>query len=743
LLLLPIGIMALRWSRIGLPILFFAAGFFWSGFRANLILDDQVSGSLEGIDLVVEGRIADLPVLGDRGVRFIFDVDRATLGNEVAIIPRRIQLGYYGRGTDLGVGDAWRLVVRLKQPRGFRNPGGFDYESYLFQQRIRATGYVRESPPPERLSRLDEETGWLLKFRLNRFRQDLSRSIHSKIPEDPLAGLVVAFANGDDDSISPEQWRILTRTGVGHLVAISGMNIGLVAGIFFFLVRGLWVRLGSAAVRVPGSRVAAFGALLAAAAYSALAGFAIPTQRALVMLFVGFLSRWSGRHVEPSVPIWLALLAVLIVDPLAVLSAGFWLSFLAVAVILWMVHGRPVQSWMDRMIAWGSMQMAITVSMIPVLLYLFQQVSLVGPIANMIAIPVIELIVIPATLAGVAGSFMLPDGVAAVPFRVAVDVLGWLWPALDWMASSRYAIWTQSPPALWAMGAATVGIAIMLMPRGLPLRWTGIFWCLPLIFHRAPVPEPGAVWFTMLDVGQGLSLVVRTTRHAMVYDTGARFSSRFDAGQAAVVPYLRQAGIRTLDMLVISHGDNDHIGGAGTLVGEFPPHRILTGVPDRILGSVACRSGQRWIWDGVRFEILGPVEGHRFRGNNGSCVLAIGGPYGRILVPGDIGVRAERALMLDRYDDLRADLLVVPHHGSKTSSSESFLDSVRPHTALLSAGYRNRYRHPHPEVMTRYRDREIAVLGSMESGALEWKMEKDGNSFRRFREYSRRYWHDR
>jgi len=745
LVLVPLALVAMRWPRWSLPVLFLAAGFSWAVIRSDAVLRQELPASLEGTDLTIDGRIADLPSPLERGVRLVVDVEPAGNVADRAPVPRRIQLNRYGHGEQFRVGDLWRFTVRLRRPHGFRNPGGFDQEAHLFQQHIRATGYIRDLPAPRLLTSLERSGGWLPGFRLNRYRQQLSERIRTLMPDQPMAGLIVAFANGDDDGVPAEQWRILTRTGTSHLVAISGMNIGLVAGLAFLLVRATWVWLGRASLWIPAPQVATVGALAAATGYAALAGFAIPTQRALVMIFTILAGRLIGRDLELTASLALALLAVLLVDPLAVLSPGFWLSFLAVAVILLVIQSTERSSRKARIIAWGYMQLAITAGMIPVLLYLFQQVSVAGPLANLVAIPVVELVVIPATLIGVTATMVLPEFLAGLPFRLAATALEWLWPVLDWLGSGRYAMWIQAPPPLWSMVAATLGTAILLLPRGFPMRWSGVFWWLPLLLARPPSPAPGAIWLTMLDVGQGLSVVVRTAQHTLVYDTGARYSNRFDAGQAVVVPYLRQVGVARLDLLVVSHGDNDHIGGAASVVSAYTPDRILTGVPERLSGAARCEMGETWTWDGVRFRMLGPQPIRGRRGNNASCVLMVEGAGGKILIPGDIGARAERDLMIEDYDGLRSTVLVVPHHGSRSSSTESFLDAVQPQAALLSAGYRNRYGHPHRDVVARYRERGIRILDSATSGAVEMRFESIPGRFTesRYREERRRFWHDR
>lgn len=740
--LAPLAWLAWRWPRVMLPPLFLFAGALWAVWRADLVLADFLPKELEGVDLQVEGRIADLPAPGEHGARFAFDIERAWSHDRIARLPRRVILSRYDYPAPLRVGDLWRFTVRLKQPHGFQNPGGFDYEAHLFQQRVRATGYVRNDPPPQRLSGLAGSGKLLPGYRLNRFRQRLSERIESLIPERRFTAMVTAFANGDDDSMPDDQWLVLNRTGTTHLVAISGMNIGLVAGLVFLLLRRLWAWPGWTVLRLPAPRLAAAGALLAATAYAALAGFAIPTQRALVMLTVALGSTLTGRRLASSTLLALALLAVLLFDPLAVLAPGFWLSFAAVAVILYAMQPRADPDRWHRLLAWGRVQWAVSLGALPILLFLFQQASAVGPIANLVAIPVIEIVVIPATLAGVAASLVLPDWLAGWPFLLANQALEWLWPALEFFARLPGGMWTQPAPPAWTLIAALIGILLLLAPRGFPARWLGAVWLLPLVTTRAVGPVSGAAWVTLLDVDQGLAVVVRTASHVLVYDTGARYSARFDAGRAVLVPFLRHAGIAAIDTLIVSHGDNDHIGGSASLLATVPVTRTLSSVPERLPGSETCAAGQHWSWDDVTFEILHPPPDSSLKGNNRCCVLRIASRYGRVLLPGDIGAKAERQLLLEHEGALAAEVLAIPHHGSRSSSTEPFVEAVHPQLALLPVGYRNRYHHPHPDVMQRYRRRGITVAASPEAGAIDVHLEPAGLSVHRFRDEHRRYWLD-
>lgn len=735
---LLIWLAARKWPRLGYGLLLVwacLAGLCYTAWRADLLLREALPAALEGRDLWVEGHVADLPQPAERGLRFRFDVEQARLDMQAVRVPRRIQLSVYGDGPGLNlplrVGDRWRLLVRLKRPHGFQNPSGFDYEAYLLRERVRATGYVRSRQPAVLLASDP------FSYPLGRLRQQIGARVQAALPDNPFAGMVTAFINGDETGIRDAQWEVLQRTGTGHLVAISGMNIGFIAGLMFFLVRRAWAWLGNAALCWPAPKAAAVGALLAATVYAALAGFAIPTQRALIMLAVVMGGVLLQRRTAPSHLLALALWGVLLYDPLAVLAAGFWLSFASVAAIVFAMAGRrDARQWWRLL---SNTQWAVTIGLLPLLLVLFQQVSLVGPVANLLAVPVIELLVIPLSLLGTALLALLP-ALAALCLQGAAWTLQTLWPVLTWLAAWDYAQWTQPRPPAWAVIGACVGVLWLLAPRGWPARWVGAVWLLPLLSVRPPVPPPGEVWLTLLDVGQGLSAVIRTHAHTLVYDAGPYYSARFDAGRSVVAPYLRGLGVRRIDTLIVSHGDNDHRGGARSLLRAFAAERIFTSIPESFAGAQYCKQGQSWRWDGVEFHILSPESESGRRGNNACCVLWIASAHGNILLPGDIEAQVERALVRRWGERLAAQVLIAPHHGSKSSSSAAFVAHVRPQVVLFPVGYRNAYHHPHHQVVQRYASTSTRLYDSAAHGAVEIALAAGGLQVSPYRQSAKRYW---
>ncbi|MCK5640480.1 MAG: DNA internalization-related competence protein ComEC/Rec2, partial [Gammaproteobacteria bacterium] len=539
---------------------------------------------------------------------------------------------------------------------------------------------------------------------------------------------------------TPRQWEVLIATGTNHLMAISGLHIGLVAGLVYLLVRWLWVFAGSLALTVPAPKAGAFAALLAAMVYAALAGFSIPTQRALVMIAVAMGAVLLQRHVLPRQGLALALLLVLLLDPLAVLAPGFWLSFAAVAVILYGMAGRlsPRGIWWR----WGRVQWLVAIGLLPFMLLLFGRVAPLSPLANIIAVPWMGFLVVPLTL---LGALLLPltEPVANLLLTSAVWLVELLWPLLEGLADASSGLQFPAPP-LWAMLPGLIGMAWLLAPRGWPVRGLGIIGLLPMLLNSPAKPNAGEVWLTLLDVGQGLATVVQTTNHVLVYDTGPRFSDSFDTGKAVVAPYLQHRGIGRIDTLVISHGDNDHIGGAQSLSRALPVEEILTSVPGKIpwQRSTPCQRGQQWRWDGVDFEVLHPPSHYRSRGNDGSCVIRVSSRAGDVLLTGDIEALSELELVLQEADALQTRILIAPHHGSKTSSNESFVTAVAPEYVLLPVGYRNRYGLPNAEVVSRYQKAGSRLLDTASHGAISVVMGSQHDILpTTYRSFARRYWH--
>lgn len=693
------------------PAAFLLLGYCWAGLYVQHALHTQLDRALEGKTVRIEGRIDELEQhVPGQGQRFVFAIKRIDDGEGWHEFPGKARLRWYEPVPALAPGEHWQLQVRLKQPHGFANPGGFDYERWLFQQGIRITGYVRSDTENHR-------TGITEPGMVDRFRHRLIRYF-TATTNGPSHALLQALTVGDLAGISAAQWSIFNATGTTHLMAISGSHISLVAGLVFWLARIVWSGSGALTEYLPAARAAALAAVLAALYYALLSGFGIPARRALLMISILMLAIFLNRCSGFLQLFCLAAALTLLYDPLSVLSAGWWLSFWAVFVIAWLCGGRQGRRGGVRQ--WVYVLVYLELGMLPWLLLLFQQASLVAPAANLLAVPVVGVLVVPLALLGVL-VFALHESAGGWLLALAGRLLDWLWPVLEWLGQLDFATWAGHSPAWWTLLPALAALALLLAPRGVPGRWVGAVLLLPMLLVRPERPERGAMLVTLLDVGQGLSVVVQTAGHVLVYDTGPGFSEEFDTGKVVVVPYLRQQGITRLDTLVVSHGDNDHIGGARSLLQSYPARQVLSSVPDELreYGAGYCRRGMSWQWDEVRFTLLHPDTPTDAPGNNDSCVLRIeaaGG--GRVLLTGDIEQETERKLLNDQHDQLAAQVLMVPHHGSNTSSTSGFIEAVAPRFALVPAGYLNRYRFPKAAVIERYRQAGVTLLDTGRHGAI-------------------------
>ncbi|MGW8247341.1 MAG: DNA internalization-related competence protein ComEC/Rec2 [Acidiferrobacterales bacterium] len=725
--------LVLKWTRL-LPVPFLLLGAAWTAHYAASLLHQAIPPELESKTITVTGTVVDLPQRRPHGVRILFQPGSAFHGNRSVELPRLVSLSLYQKYSDKRweptVGSVWTLRVRLKNPHSFHNPGGFNYEAYLFAHHIRATGYI--IPTSDRRY-VGEGTGQVF----NRLRQRVRHKLEAVLGDSNQLGIIAALAIGDKQALSASQWKVLRNTGTSHLLAISGLHLSLVSGLVFLLARLTWGCLAYGARRLPAQRFAVFPALVSAFVYSGLAGFSIPTQRALVMLTSLYLSILLSRQPFRLYALAMALLAVLIYDPLAVLSPGFWLSFSAVAIIYFIVTRRPGTGYWKQGLR---VQVGISVGLVPLSLLFFQSASLVSPLANLVAIPLYGLIVVPLTLLALASFALLPDPVGGGLLHVAawLSEPGWNW--IEWLGQFSLAAFRFAAPPILVVFVAMCGMALVAMPRGTPLRYIGLLLCVPVFWSAMPPPS-GEFRATLLDVGQGLSLVVRTHRHTLVFDTGAKFSDRLNAGEAVVVPFLRQRGVSLIDTLIVSHDDNDHIGGLESVRAGMQINQLISNV-SQALPTGACTRGRKWEWDRVQFEILHPGAGASGHNNNDSCVLLVRSSHSSLLVPGDIEKPAELELIRKYGNGLHVKYLVAPHHGSRTSSSPDFLAVVRPEWILVPAGHLNRYRHPSSKVTNRYNEAGIRWLVSGEQGAISVDTSRSSPEPQGYRKKHPRYWED-
>ena len=708
-------------------LLFLVMGVWWAVIFAMLRLADQLPEAQEGIDIAVSGYVADLPEQDERRTRFDFIVQ-----SSAQKLPRLIRLNWYYPEQAIKAGQQWSFTVKLKRPHGSFNPGGFDYERWLFTEGVAATGYIRPSPKPVLLGMA---FAWM---HIDIWRQRITDRLSVVASDCAHLSLIKALTIGDGSGISQHEWEVFRKTGTTHLVVISGSHIGLIAGLVYVLVLNIWARVGVLAYSP--QRVAAVAAMLTAVFYAGLAGFSVPTQRSVIMLTVVMLAISFQHNTRPFNTLAMALLLVMIIDPLAALSAGFWLSFLAVSLIIYTVSNRLGS--FGYLLEVIKINWATSVGLAPLLLFFFQQVSLISPLANFIAVPVISVLVVPVALIGVLLMFTVPM-IAHGLFFAVDNVLQGLWWLLSALAELPLASINHAQPSTWALLFALPGILLMLAPRGMPARWLSAVMFLPLIFTAPKLPVLGAIKLTVLDVGQGLSVVVQTTHHSLVYDTGAKFSSESDMGQSAILPFLRQQGTEHLDSLIVSHGDNDHIGGANSLLHGMPTQQVLTSAIQQLSAYApkACVAGQAWVWDDVSFTMLSPQQSF-VSDNDNSCVIKIQSKQGSVLLVSDIEAAAESWLVETYGHALKSDILMAPHHGSKTSSSLSFLQAVQPKYILISAGYKNQFGHPHPFSLQRYQQIGALWWSTADKGALILSEKENNWGIQSWRDENGKYWNN-
>jgi competence protein ComEC len=783
-------------------------GFGYADSRAEWRLAEALPDDWQSRNIELTGYVAGLPVYGANGgadsVRFLFTVEawgaQAAAGQH---LPRKIQLSWVGRDAPVPAlipGERWRFTVRLKRPHSERNFGLRDAEAALLERGIRATGYVSDPQHAQRLPREAHGAGILIE----RWRARVRARIDTVLADAPHRGIVIALATGAQDAVSDADWRLMRSTGTSHLVAISGLHLAFVAGLAGWAVGALWRRAGWRGVQaplvLPAQKVAVVGAACAAGVHAALAGFNVPVQRALWMLAVAAAVLLSERNVARSQVLAWALGLVLIRDPWAVTAAGFWLSFCAVAAILYAASGVPrlrgpeprdnasgaddpfsesgdeapreARRWRRLLarvpdaarrftakVADGTrVQWAVTLALAPLTAYWFAQIPLIGPFANAIAIPIVSLLITPAVLISVA----LPGPFDAYALQLSHALLDRLAAVLGWFSGIPWAMLRLPQPNAWALACAALGVAWCLAPRGWPLRWIAPFMWLPVLFPAPAGPPPGTFRLIALDIGQGNSVLVETSRHTLLFDTGPGPESTH-AGERIVVPWLQAHGVLRLDTLMVSHDDSDHSGGAQAVLDEIgvdefvagilPQHRLWVSARQAGAQRVQCAAGQRWRWDGVDFEVLwpdpGPLTG---KPNAHCCVLRISaagqGTVTAALLAADIEAPAERTLVSRAgaagYGgiELRADVLLVPHHGSRTSSTEPFLDSVAPRVAIFQVGYLNRFHHPNPGVYARYAARHIVLTRSDRDGAVRIEASPGNLTVERYTDTQRRYWMD-
>ncbi len=699
------------------------AGCDLAAWRAEVRLADELPRAWEGRDIEIEGVVSGLPQPGERGTRFLFDP--VTVHTPDAVVPTRLSLTWYGaRGEEPGeiqepppairAGERWRLTARLKRPRGLANPHGFDFEPWALERGLRATGYVRAAPVPVMLEA--HVPGW--PQTLHRWRGDIREAMQASLGEAPYAGVLVALAVGDQDAIAGADWTVFWRTGVGHLVSISGLHVTMFASLAFAATVFAWVRIPRLALAWPARKAGAVAGALAALAYTLLAGYGVPAQRTLVMLTVAALCLLADRHTSPSRVLAAAVLAVLLLDPWAVLSPGFWLSFGAVAAIFFAIALRTGQAGPIQ----GALltQAAVTLALLPILASLFGEVSLVSPVANAFAIPVVSLVIVPLTIAG-----------ALLPVPYLLEAAHWLMEMtmlpLAWLASLLFAVMkARREPLVSVACCPRRGVRAARPARRAPAPCRAAL-LLPLATWRAPAPATGEAWIDILDVGQGLAVVVRTAAHALAYDAGPSWTGESDSGNRIVVPFLRGEGVRRYRRV-------DHHPCRRRPHGGAPPPSSKSREPPLLVSPLSADDERRSLAPESRATAWRARAGIGTGSPSRSCTpmprrFATGA--GKTTAPASCAWRrpgrdpaGSRHREGRRARALRAR--AVPCARRRCSScTTARARRPRPRSSMpsrprprSSVGWRNRFRHPSPVVLARYRERGIAILRTDLSGAL-------------------------
>ncbi len=778
------------WQAFAIILGGFVAGLMWSASLAQWRLEKHLPAALEGQDISVIGTISNLPTSFEQGVRFQLTVEQfvqfdghALASSEQArwqsLLGAKLALGWYRQADQtnppqLRPGERWRLRVRLQKPHGNANPYGFDYESWLLEQDARATGYVRvtdnDPPAAQRLASFVPSFWHLVERGRDHLRQRIVQALAGK----PYAGVIVALVIGDQRAVGQSDWQIFNNTGIGHLMSISGLHITMVAALFGQFFALLWRRSfftrAQLPLLLPVQKASAVAALFAAIVYVLLAGCGVPAQRTLYMLAVVAWSTWLGRSAQTSDVLLLALGVVLVLDPWAILWPGFWLSFAAVGLILYASIGRaqfvdgvqldeiaPTSLWRQR---WQSLccgvreaartQAVVTLGLLPLSLLLFGQISVLGPVANAVAIPLVGLIITPLALIGA----VLPAPLMSWILHLAHSLIEVLLAFLKFLMQAPIVNWLAPQPAWWQFSLAMIALIAVFAPRGWPGRYLALFGCLPMLLQQPSHPRNGELWLTAFDVGQGTAVLLETAQHRLLYDTGPSYSLQSDGGQRVILPYLKARGIASLDEVVLTHSDLDHIGGAQSVLAHLQVKQLRAALLDehplwqtaqaKQIPRLRCIAGQAWQWEGVSFQVLHPqLESYidaKLKPNSRSCTLRIQVGKHRILLGADIEAREEKQLVAKNPEQLRADILLVPHHGSGTSSTLPFLFAVRPQLALFQLGYRNRYHHPKSEVWQRYGNLGVQRLRTDQGGALMLRISEE-IEVESYRERHARYWY--
>jgi competence protein ComEC len=703
-------VIALPYLRRMDVVLFVGSGFlFW--IAAIDIVESRLASEYEGDSLLTQLSVADFPRSNGRTVSFI-----ATPIDD-SRVPEKVLLSWQDPPVSVGLGDIWQLEVRLRRPRGNSNPGTQDYEAWLFRERVGASGYV-VSGHRNVLLKSDTSVG------LERLRINFLRKAQTILADDAAIAVVVAVAIGTRHLITADEWDRYARTGTSHLIAISGLHIGLAAIATYLLASGIFCIFGHRNHHMTSLVVA----LLVACAYAAISGFAVPARRALLMLAMVTALLVARREVRPRRILAAVAMAITLADPIAVTEPGFQLSFAAVAILFWFAkqtRARSISTWQRPLIAFRAlvyMQFLLLIGLLPLTVLIFGRVSVVAPLINLIAVPLFSFVTVPFVLVSLA----LPDVLHAASsfvLIIAAKSIHFLEQIISLAAAYRFSsIYTASLDGVAAL-LLLLPIFWLVLPPGWPARhvaWLGV---VSILLWRPSSPPADCVDIRVLDVGQGLSLVLETRDNVLVYDAGPSWQNGGSAGERVLLPYLRSRGITRVDRLMVSHSDLDHAGGVQTLIRGIFVGDILSGEELPWIGRPIrrCTAGMRWFWNGVRFSVLHPARSATVKGNDASCVLLVEAGDNKALLSGDIESATEAQLVRTRVLPA-VDFVTVPHHGSRTSSIGPFVQSLTPSVAVVSASYGNRWGFPKPDVVARWRSTGAVVINTATSGSIGVRM---------------------
>lgn len=739
LIALLICLLSLCWFRSAALALFFVIGFSNAVWQFSQHKSDLLPHQYERVDLAVTGMVDSLPSNRQGDIKFRLTVEQFQLAELAHLSGSQLQLSCYRCPFAIQAGEKWQLIVRLKRPHGFASAGAFDYQKYLFRHKIIARGSVRSKLANKLIQSRSLSANKLrhaLRLQLDQIKADHSADLKVGY------SLIKALAIGDKSGITNEQSKVLQKTGISHLIAISGLHIGLVFACVFVICNLFLRPFTRLYQKVARQQIALIPALLAAVFYASLAGFAISTQRALLMLLIFCLSRFLARPMSLLQVLILTAVILVLVDPFSVLDQGFWLSFGAVLVIGLSARNKstkdvnsPTKSKKSGLL---SLQPRLWLGMMPLLALLFGQVSLVSPLVNFVLVPIFCGLLIPITLLGMLFINSFFSAPAIYLLEQLAWIYTWIFAQLEKIANFNFSIMYTTELSTWQLGGFFIaGLSYVYCWK---IRHVLLLSSLLSLFLFKPVLTNDELQVSLLDVGQGLAMVIRVGDYTMLYDTGPRYRSGFTTAEAVVLPYLRQQGISGIDDLIISHADNDHIGGYSTVVDELIVDRVFSSRQDKLPESLACRADMQWHIGSTIFAFLSPTDQTPKGSNNRSCVLMIEHAGRKVLITGDIEKQVER-YMLQAEMTIRADLLLVPHQGSKTSSTQAFIDAVSPSLALVAAGYNNHYGHPHASVINRYQAAGVDVLSTIEHGTIDVIINHEGISWTSQRTENRRFWY--